>query len=264
MILDMEGFENPESENIAERVALKYPKFKAAIYAMTAALMLGGEPSRDASIETGERTETLDTIAQKADPHFREVAQSIVGEIKNFSSEQPTNNTYIHRLNYVSVGSLKAYEEQSKGELGDEGENMLVGSDSTSRLYGGSYVDGTNENKIMIDGLSSNFYISAANGELNEGGKITMRGEGESKVEAIQNALESGINFLGTKVETATHSNKKTAMSPSLEVDESLNEVVTTRGSEFVKHYKVTAVHGGDGRPFTVSVDMIVGVPEKK
>ena len=127
----------------------------------------------------------------------------------------------------------------------------------------------------MMDGTKSAFYISPTEkGTIVEGGKVQIEGIGLSRTEALQNALEHSVMFLGEEVTTNTELNERMEDSDNPSSKTILTETIKTGGKHFVKEYKIKKVEqgkgtimvtGGDGKEYHVTVEITGGqfTPEK-
>ena len=271
-------------KGVIEKLTSKFPRLRPLVLAFitsTAALTapeLAGsyEPAQEAKIEHKATRETAEAALEKiSDQAFKDAVKKIEDEMASIGSNMPTNSIYSEVWKSVEVNHGATVNEKKNGSLPESAQNIFISSEHASGMLS---KDGRENGKSianMMDGTKSAFYISPTEkGTIVEGGKVQIEGIGLSRTEALQNALEHSVMFLGEEVTTNTELNERMEDSDNPSSKTILTETIKTGGKHFVKEYKIKKVEqgkgtimvtGGDGKEYHVTVEITGGqfTPEK-
>lgn len=272
-------------KSVIEKLTNKFPKLRSLILAFittTVALSApelaqANEPVQGTKIEQkASRTEegTVETALKKIDDQqFKDIVEKIKTEMALFNSDIPTNSLYGENWEYTTVNNGVTQKENKIGSLPESAQNVFINSE---HMLGQCTKDGVSDGKRIantMDSTKSLFYIlPTEKGTIIEGGKIELEGIGRTRSEALQNALENSVSFLGVDVASATELNDKIEDGKKASFETTLTKTIKTGSRHFVKEYKIIKVEqgkgkiiGGDGQEYHVTVEITGGqfIPEK-
>ncbi|MCX6716471.1 MAG: hypothetical protein NTV72_00925 [Candidatus Taylorbacteria bacterium] len=268
---NFESFPPAESreKGVVDGLLNKFPKLKTLILAFaTAASVMSAPELTKAEVGTAEAA--LEKINDK---DFKDVVKKIESEMFMVGSNIPTNSTYKEVWNCIEVNKGATFSEKKDGVLPESAENVSISSECMSGMISKDGAEGGESIANMMDGTASAFSITPVEiekGTVIEGGKVEIDGIGSTRVEALQNALEHSVMFLGEEVETDKELNTETKDTDhSASTKTAFNEIVKRGGKHFIQGYKIVKgeeVDGGAGKKeYKVTVEVRGGqfTPEK-
>ena len=267
-----------QRKSIIENVINKFPRLRSLVLAFitTTTVMSAPESAEPAVPVQGTKieqkalrtdVETAEMALEKvSDQEFKDTVNKIEAEMKDVGSNIPTNSLYSEIWKSTCINGGATFNEKKSGSLPESAQHVFIGAEHMSGIY---THDGAIAN--MFDGTKSSFYVSPTeNGSIVEGGKIEIEGIGSTRGEALQNALEHSVMFLGEEVTSNTELHDKNVDDgKDSSAESSLTEVIKTGGKHFITEYKIVKgkeVKDGRGdKEYRVTVEIQGGTftPEK-
>jgi hypothetical protein len=185
-------------------------------------------------------------------------------------SNIPTNSIYNEVWKCMEVNKGVTASEKKNGSLPESAQNIFISSEYASGMLSEDKIQDGKSGANMMDGTKSAFYISPTEkGTIIEGGKVQIVGIGSTRAEALQNALEHSVMFLGEEVTSNTKLNDRMEDSGNPLSKTILTETIKTGGKHFIREYKIVkgenAQGGTDNKEYRITVEVQGGqfTPEK-
>lgn len=266
-----------ERKSVIEKLTNKFPKLRSLVLAFittTAAMsapefVQSHEPVEGTKMEQkADEQETAEAALEKiTDQDFKNIVEKIGKETDSFGSEAPKNSLYGETLDYTELNRGVTLKESKKGTVPESARNVFVNYE----LASGESTKVSSSGANIFSRTKSSFYIAPAEkGSAVEGGKIEMQGIGSTRSEALQNALENSVNFLGISVDTGTSLDEQAIDSDKPSFESTLTTKTKTGGRHFISEYRIVRgeeVKEGMGKKgeYKVIVEITGGqfVPEK-
>jgi hypothetical protein len=215
-----------ERREAIDRVIQALPQLRPVILAFVTSTALMSAPEY-------VRADTGKTTAEDSQENGSEASPEIRFEI-------PPAAFYEHRMSLDSKDGDENIQVHADGTIPESAENVVIGlnRNTDSRLQtvnGGGDIRHT---------FTNDFYILPIEGESSsaEGGKaFEMKGVGETPQEALQNALEEAVDFMGLYVESEKSLEEK---SDGDTASSDFSDHITTRSAHPIKGFRVIEQQG--------------------
>ncbi len=172
----------------------------------------------------------------------------------------------------VSTGETykKSFLDNTQGDISEEGENIIFGTfEASSKQSSHTYADKTSDASSW-DGFAQHDIIAPADISLESGGKFFRAGDGTTKAEAIEAALNDAIHFLGVEIASQKEYNAaNTDIGNSIKIADDFSQGIETKSVQYIKSYKVVEheeqkFESPGNSWHKVKVEIVIGIPIEK
>lgn len=227
-----------------ENLAKKFPKFKSLMmtFVLTTAAFSAPEFLRASEPTPETEGEQEDTVSEKVTHEELKSAFSKLWErVDGLGTKVPENPTYLDTLEHLNANSTHTFSDTDSGTLPESAQDIVIGHEVATVTADHAVTGSTGDSVDLVQGMKSVFYVAPVEGgSITEGGTSQITGFGSTRAEALQNALESAVNFMGVDISSGSKLEDSSMTGDNVSAAESaLTSHTETKSRHVLKGYKI-------------------------